>query len=192
MRKYLAGLIVVLGLAFVVVVLGLAFVVARQDQRAADQSAQKAAELHKAAPTAITDEHHPQEKVYKPDGDSPSWDFLLFLGLFRWPIGTGTWVIVLTLFAIAEQTSQTRKAAEATRSSAKSTEDSVSAFIAAQGPQITVIAHGKPPNDLFGDPPRVQMELHNQGPTTARELSYEFWIEVLPWKFFDFTSEAYY
>jgi hypothetical protein len=39
-------------------------------------------------------------------------------GFFRWPNGTTAWAIILTLIAIAEQTKQTRKAAEAGRISA--------------------------------------------------------------------------
>ena len=172
--------------AMFAVVFALAVFVARQDERAAQERTQKSAQLGNATVSANPDEQHPK-KHRKYRRNAPGW-----YSFFRWPNGTTTWAIILTLLAIAEQTSQTRKAAEATLSSAKATKDSVSAFVASQGPQIMVIAHGNPPNDLLTDPPRVQMELHNQGPTTARELSYEFWAEVLPWESVDFTSAAYY
>jgi hypothetical protein len=103
MLKYLA----VLG-----VVIGLAVFIARQDKRAAQESAEKAARLGNAALPAVANKDHAEEHVYDPERDSPSW-----YGFFRWPNGSTTWAIILTLLAIAEQTSQTRKAAEATRDS---------------------------------------------------------------------------
>lgn len=94
-------------MAALVVILGLAFFIALQDQHAADQDAQKAAELHKAASSAIPNEQHPQENVPNPAVNSPR-----LYGIFRWPNGTTTWTIILTLLAIAEQTYHTRRAAD--------------------------------------------------------------------------------
>jgi hypothetical protein len=110
--------------------------------------------------------------------------------LIAWPEGITAWLLLLTLGAIAWQAWETRKAAQ-------STEASALAFVTSQRPQILVTAHGNPPHDLMGEPPYVQMELQNQGPTTARNLSYEWWIEVLPFDearpddFADFTTAAY-
>ena len=126
MLKYLAALIVVLGMAFIV---------ARQDQHAADQAAQKAAELHKATPPTKPDEQHPQENVENPAGDSPRWYILCLYGLFRWPNGTTTWAIILTLLALSEQTQQTRKAAEA---SAKQAEIAKTALVSSFRPKIVL------------------------------------------------------
>src|SRR5258707_9593311 len=105
MRKYLAALVVIFGMAFVV---------AHQDQHASDQAAQKAAEPHKAAITTNPNEQHPEENIENPTGDSPRWYVLYLYSLFRWPNGTTTLAIVLTLMAIAEQTRETRRSAEAT------------------------------------------------------------------------------
>lgn len=111
------------------IVLGLAFVVARQDQRGTDQAAQKAAELHKAGAPAEPYEQHAQENVQNPDGNGPRWYFVLFLGLFRWPVGTGTWVIVLTLLAVAEQARETAKATQAVRDTIPLQRDAASAAL---------------------------------------------------------------
>jgi hypothetical protein len=101
MLKYLAALVVVFGLAFVV---------ARQDQHGADQAAQ----THKAAVATPPNEQHPKENIENPTGDSPRWYVLYLYSLFRWPSGTTTWAVILTLLAVAEQTAQTRRSVEMT------------------------------------------------------------------------------
>jgi hypothetical protein len=103
MLKYLAVLVVIFGLTVYVSV---------QDERAAQQAAQKAAESHQAAIPAKPNEDHPQQSVENAERDLPGW-----YSFFRWPNGTTTWAIILTLFAIAEQTRHTAKAAEATKES---------------------------------------------------------------------------
>lgn len=103
----------------------------------------------------------------------------------------GVGIGVCTLIFIRAQVIEMRFATQEMSRSAKATEDSVRAFVASQGPQITVTAHGDPPTDLFGDPSRVQVQMGNRGPTTAYDLTYEFWIEVVPWEFDGFTDAAY-
>ena len=49
--------------------------------------------------------------------------------LFSWPEGITTWALILTLFAIVEQTAQTRKAAEAALLNAKAVIDAERAWI---------------------------------------------------------------
>jgi hypothetical protein len=94
--------------------LGMAVFVSCQDERAAQESAQKAENLASAAIAAKPDTNHPQEHVPQTERHLPSW-----YGFFRWPNGTTAWAIVLTLMAIAEQTKETAKAAKAAQESAE-------------------------------------------------------------------------
>jgi hypothetical protein len=95
-------------LAIFAVIFGLAVFVACQDERTSQESAQKPAHHNESAVPAESDESHTQENIQNPKGNTPSW-----YGFFRWPNGTTTWAIILTLGAIAEQTRETRKAANA-------------------------------------------------------------------------------
>jgi len=97
MLKYL----VVFALVF-----GLAIYVSIQDEHAAQQPAQKATQPDKTTPSDKANEDHPQKETTYPERNTPNW-----YGFFRWPLGTTTWAIVLTLMAIAEQTKQTARAA---------------------------------------------------------------------------------
>jgi len=115
------------------VVFGLAVYVARQDERAAQQATRKATQLNKDAVSAKTNEEHPQENVGDTERQTPSW-----YGFFRWPNGTTTWAIILTLLAIAEQTSQTAKAAKATEFAAKAADMNAKAFISSERAWILV------------------------------------------------------
>jgi hypothetical protein len=63
----------------------------------------------KRVPAARARENHAQEDVSDTQQDTPGW-----YGFFRWPNGTTAWAIILTLLAIAEQTTQTARAAQAT------------------------------------------------------------------------------
>lgn len=151
-------------LVVLVIVLGGAFVVARQDQHAADQAAQKAAQFHKAAVPAKPDEQHPQENIENSTGDGPGW----YKDIFRWPSGTPVWAIILTLLAIAEQTSQTRKAAQASKVSADATrvqaEISRKAFVSQFRPKVPVRAMWLMEN---GGALKVEIWLTNIGDTPA-------------------------
>jgi len=100
--------------------LGMAIFVARQDERSAQESAQKAKNLASAAISAKSDTEHPQKNIDDTERNSPGWR-----SFFRWPNGTTAWAIVLTLLAVAEQAKETAKAAKAAEKSAKATEDSI-------------------------------------------------------------------
>jgi hypothetical protein len=104
-------------LVMLAVVFGLAVFIARQDERATQDAAQKADHKDKPILSAKADENHPQENVADPERDGPSW-----YGFFRWPTGTTTWAIILTLMAIAWQSNETKKAARATQDSAVAVE----------------------------------------------------------------------
>lgn len=98
MLKYLAALFLIFGLAVYISI---------QDKRAAEQSTQNATGPNNGALPANAEEYHPQENVSDAERNLPSW-----YGFFRWPNGTTVWAIVLTLVVIADQTSQTAKAAK--------------------------------------------------------------------------------
>ncbi|HEY2470482.1 MAG TPA: hypothetical protein VGI45_21985 [Terracidiphilus sp.] len=114
MLKYAIGLALVLGCAFVI---------ARRDEYAANQSAPPSAQSDKATVAAQQDENHPQKHVENTGWDSPSGH--IFHAAFKWPEGITVWAIVLTLLAIAEQTSATHKAAEATEDAVVASRDSL-------------------------------------------------------------------
>src|SRR5579864_1978193 len=103
MLKYVAGLVLVFGLAVYISI---------QDERATQQAAQNAAQSNKGTIPAKPDEQHPQQNIYNPERNLPRW-----YRFFRWGDGTTTWVIVLTLLAIAEQARESAKATQAMRDS---------------------------------------------------------------------------
>ena len=98
-------------MAILVLVLGCAFIVARHDEYTALESTQKSIVKSNPALTAESNENHPQKNPKNSAWDSPSGH--IFHNAFRWPEGTTVWAILLTLMAIAEQTLQTRRIAEA-------------------------------------------------------------------------------
>jgi hypothetical protein len=102
MLKYLA----ILG-----VLLGFAFVIARHDEISTLKGAYKARNENNPALSGKPDESHPQQNPKDSAWDSPSGH--IFRRAFAWPDGTTIWAIILTLLAIAEQTQQTRKSADA-------------------------------------------------------------------------------
>jgi hypothetical protein len=119
-------------------VFGLAIYVAIQDERAAQQSAQESQQSSKSAIPAVPDANHPQQNVSNTERNSPSW-----YGFFRWPSGTTTWAILLTLFVIAEQTrllgeyvKATKEGVEATHKSADAALLNVKAVIHAERPWV--------------------------------------------------------
>lgn len=94
-------------------VFGLAIFVAVQDQRPAQQPAQETQKHGDSASSAAANADHAEQNIRNSEGNQPRW--LVFLCyFFRWPNGTTAWGIILTLLAIAEQTSATSRAAQAT------------------------------------------------------------------------------
>ncbi|MGB8887048.1 MAG: hypothetical protein WCC87_10020 [Candidatus Korobacteraceae bacterium] len=143
-------------LATFAVFLLLAIYVARQDKRAATQDAH----LGNGAVSAKTDEKHLQKDVSDTAGYGPSW-----YGFFRWPNGTTTWAIILTLLAIAEQTRQTARAAKATEDSVESgkltAKQQLRAYVSARSTRLFIHDDGGV---------EIAMELHNSGQTPAYAL----------------------
>jgi hypothetical protein len=97
-----------------VMIIGLAVFVAIQDEKATQQNKAKATNHDKsldkpAIPVAgPSGTEQPQENIEKPEWNLPGW-----YGFFRWPNGTTTWAILLTLWAVAWQSNETKKTAEA-------------------------------------------------------------------------------
>jgi len=145
-----------------VVVLGLAVFIARQDERAAQESAQKAADHQSAAAPTKTDEDHSKEDIADSERNGPSW-----YGFFRWPIGTTTWAIILTLMAIAEQTKQTAIAAKATRQATEHLIASERAWVLASRVELSSGAKDAPEGNrqVF-----IHCAAKNHGRTPARVL----------------------
>lgn len=103
MRKYLV---------IFAVLLGLALYVAIKDKQASQDAAQKTAHQDNTVLPGKSNADHTQEHIEDAERNHPSW-----YSFFRWPYGTTAWAIILTLFAIAEQTKHTAEAADATRQS---------------------------------------------------------------------------
>jgi hypothetical protein len=166
MRKYLA----IVGVIFLgVIILGLAVYVDCQDERYTQEVAQKAAAHDKNASSANPAEKHSQENVPNPERHALSW--YGWYGFFRWPNGTTTWAIILTLIVIAEQTRQTRKAAEASLKQADAQMFSERAWIV-----IKSKMSGYEPNNVDGF--EYNWVIKNTGNTPARiietQCRYEF------------------
>jgi hypothetical protein len=92
-------------------------------------------------------------------------------------------VATVTLIAIWYQAVKTRDAAEATRLNAQ-------AFIDSQLAQIAFKPRRVQPQDLLVKEGHLLIAVDNTGMTPAYDVTYEWWAEVLPLRFVDFTSEA--
>src|ERR1035437_6821527 len=103
MRKYVVAFVVIFGLSVYV---------SHQTQRIAEQGAQQTTQASSATPTSSAQDNHAQQ-----DEKKPKWYIQFLYRLFTWPEGVTAWAIILTLMAIAEQTKQTTRAAEAAEAS---------------------------------------------------------------------------
>jgi hypothetical protein len=101
--KYLVG---------VVLILGSAVYVSRQYQETRQQCEQKSCQVNNIAMAPLGHRQDCDECEQDAERHFPSW-----YRVFSWPDGIGAWAILLTLLAIAEQTSQTARAVEAARDS---------------------------------------------------------------------------
>ena len=119
-------------IAIFAVVFGLTFYVSIQNHRDTDQPAEHGTQPANAPPPPTHDDNA-QMDVKKPHRSPPDWYRFL-----TWPEGVTAWAIFLTLMAIAEQTQQTRKAAEAGLESAKAALLNAQAVINIDRPWITV------------------------------------------------------
>ncbi len=158
MLKYLAGLVLVFGLTVYVSI---------QDKRATEQATTDSTQANKGALVAKSNENHPQQNVPYSERNTPSW-----YRFFRWPDGPTTWVIVLTLLAIAEQARETAKATQAVRDSIPLQRDAANAallnaeaVINAERPWVVVFYHSWK-DGTFG------FSAANKGRTPANIISF--------------------
>jgi len=112
-----------------------------------------------------------------------NWHWFLSPGKPEW------WLVFAafaTLFVIAWQAVEMRRATQAMR-------DNTNVLIKSQRPHIAAKAKSLPTQTLADrSAPRVEISLFNRGLTPAYGFSYESWIELLPLPFVDFTSSADY
>src|SRR5208283_613105 len=115
MLKYVFGFILVFSLAVYVAI---------QDEHTAQQSAQEGKQSSSPVVAAVPDSNHPQQNKPNPVRNLPSW-----YGFFRWPNGTTTWAILLTLLAIAEQTRLLKEYVVATKDGVRAANKSADAAL---------------------------------------------------------------
>ena len=118
----------------------MALFVARQDERAAEQSAQKTAQLDKGTISTKPNEKHTQDDASNAARYSPGW-----YGIFRWPNGTTTWAIILTLMVMAEQTKHTKRAVEASRGSIRLQEAALEQWVIPKNWRSSLVEEGDSP-----------------------------------------------
>jgi hypothetical protein len=111
-----------------VVILGLTGYVSLQSQRIAEQGVQQTAPAANGAAASSAQDNHAQQDANNPKRNTPFW-----FPFFTWPEGVTAWAILLTLLAIAEQTKQTRKAAEAALISANASNTQIQVMQAQAG-----------------------------------------------------------
>jgi hypothetical protein len=91
----------------VLIILGGCVYVSHQDQRTRDQYEQKCNQLNASTVPPSAHQEDCDKGAENAARHLPRW-----FRIFSWPEGITTWAILLTLFAIAEQTSQTRRSAD--------------------------------------------------------------------------------
>lgn len=98
-----------------------------------------------------------------------------------WPLVI---VGIITCGVVGWQSLETRRSAQAALRY-------VMAFIESQRPIIAAAIVGNPTKELHDrEAPRIRVALSNKGATTAYEVTYQSWIELLPFPFTDFTNAA--
>jgi hypothetical protein len=104
----------------VFIILGFYVYVSHHDQSTRDQYEQKCNQLNASAVPPSGHHEDCDKGAENAARHEPRW-----YRLFGWPEGITTWAILLTLLALAEQTSQTRRAADAAAESANAAYGSV-------------------------------------------------------------------
>jgi hypothetical protein len=96
----------------VVIILGFSIYVSHQDQKTRDQYEKECAKLNAGAVSPTAHREDCDKGAEDAARHLPRW-----YRVFGWSEGITTWAILLTLLALAEQTVQTKRAAEATDNS---------------------------------------------------------------------------
>jgi hypothetical protein len=164
MWKYLAAIVLLVGITVYVSV---------QDERAAQSGTSASANLDKGAPPARNDTDQSKGNVSNAEGNSSSW-----YGFFRWPNGTTVWAIILTLWAIAEQTSETRRAARASEQSVNAIVNSERSWILTR---IVLEGLGQVTNsglDAENTYVNIVFKCRNDGRTPAWITNHRIWCRM--------------
>ena len=124
-------------------------------------------------------------------------DFPRWYRLFAWPEGIQNWAILLTLFAIAEQTYQTRRSADAGLEAAQAALKQIEIQQESLRPRLA-IGFAKQPSSqtpysemVTGKRLVLHVQFINTGGIPAYGVVPETWIEYL-YRPFEFTSDAIY
>ena len=159
MWKYVAAFIVI----FVLTVF-----VSSQDQRIAEQGVQQTAPAANGAAASRALDNHARE-----DAKNPKWFIQFLYRFFMWPEGVTAWAILLTLLAIAEQTKQTRKAAEAGQAATE-------AMIASERAWLIIRSSMDGYIPSTADDLRYWWVVENSGKTPARIIETQCRYELIP------------
>lgn len=143
----------------VTVVFGGALFVSHQYQSASSQCAKECDQVHPGNLSPSSSAKDCQECQEYAERHLPRW-----YRLFGWPEGITTWAILLTLLAIAEQTHQTKRAAEASRDSIRLQQAEMAVTINKERPYLVVSAEAVGPGEFV-------LRAQNKGKTPARIAS---------------------
>jgi hypothetical protein len=133
-----------------VVIIGVSVFVSCQDQNTRDEYEAKCNQLNSRAASPAAHHENCDEGAENAARHLPRW-----YRIFSWPEGITTWAILFTLFVIAEQTAQTKKAADAAFLNAQ-------AVINAERPWLLVVI--KP---VMGPMGGFNVHIRNRGRTPA-------------------------
>jgi hypothetical protein len=108
----------------------------------------------------------------KPNVSQPKWNAPRWYRLFSWPNGIQVWALFLTLIVIADQTAQTRKAAEAGEDAARAALLSAHASVNAQRAQLLFTVKKVRASGLGGQA-NFEIWVKNFGKTPARLVGWQ-------------------
>ena len=178
----------------VIATIALAFLPAgRSQQQQPANSKQGAASQPPSNPsiTGLDNHYHAAEQTNSTAEQPPRWPPPWYSTL--WP----NWAFVLVGFATALAALWTlramKKQAAHLGEQVELLKQQLAAFVEGQRPQIAADPHGNPARDIL-DPEgaRIQIDISNVGLTTAYDVTWESWIEVIVPPFTDFSSKAAY
>ncbi len=154
-----------------VVIFGLTVYVSRQTQQITEQGAQQSAPAAYGSTASNVQDKHAPEDTNIPKLNTPFW-----FRVFTWPEGVTAWAILLTLFAIAEQTKQTRKAAEAALVSANAANTQIQMMFEKERARLTITTPDESESMMVWPDKKKQMgsfriNLKNVGGTAAFNIT---------------------
>lgn len=152
----------------VVVIFGLAVFVSRQYQAASQKCEKECRQGKPVSPSPSSPTENCNKCKENAERNFPRW-----YRLFGWPEGIGTWAILLTLMAIAEQTYQTRRAADAGKEAARAALEQIRVEKNRERARLVIRARDRPEiseaGPLLKDGQMViaRVSVSNEGPTKA-------------------------